>query len=80
MAELMFFTEDFFERTTPVDFSDLPERCCAKCAHWTRCKNKPYGACIENSNAEWDAYSYADDLCGSFVSDEEEDPNSFWLN
>lgn len=34
MAELMFLSPDFLKREDPVDMSNLPHKCCAKCSEW----------------------------------------------
>ena len=63
------------EREFPVDKSNLPEKCCAKCIYWVECSHEKYGSCCNPSyeDPDWDQFSYADDCCEHFDPDVEEE-------
>lgn len=85
MAEFMFLTRDFLKREIPVNFSKLPAQCCAKCENWVKCDGRfmsesewsshlrkfvsGYGCCTINCTPEWDAFTWADDVCDEFSKD-----------
>ena len=59
--------DDIPAREADVDLESLPAKCCAKCDHFINGTEKGYGICEVACNYEWDAFSYADDCCESFV-------------
>ena len=59
------------QRKDPVDFDNLPCKCCAKCQKWVD-TGKECGACTDIwYDNEWDYFSYADDCCDNFEESEE---------
>ena len=78
---LLFTGRDFEQRKDAPNMDKLPAKCCANCDHWIECtrttysdeeESKGYGACTENSSLEWDAFSWADDVCSQHIPIEEE--------
>lgn len=68
---LLFLSDDFKKRPDRPDMACLPCECCAKCDHWINTENKDhFGGCALHSTLEWDAFSWADDLCGQFTPEE----------
>ena len=78
---LLFTDRDFNQRKKMPNMDNLPAKCCATCDHWIECtkttytgkeESKCYGVCPEHSDDEWDAFSWADDLCERYVPIEED--------
>ena len=78
---LLYLSKDFEARKDLPNMGNLPEKCCANCDRWIECthattsgkeESKGYGGCVEHSDYEWDAFSWADDVCESHVPLEED--------
>lgn len=59
------------KREAPVDWGNLPKKCCYKCDNWVECAKREYGACTIACDLEYDRFSYADDCCDNYTYKEE---------
>lgn len=85
---VLFTENDFKQRTDLPDMENLPDKCCANCDHWIECTNststgeesKGYGGCPMHGNAEWDAFTWADDVCELHIPLVNEEPMMEFYN
>lgn len=77
---ILYLSKDFEDRKDLPNMEALPKKCCANCNHWIECtrdtptgeESKGYGGCVEHSDYEWDAFTWADDVCERYVPLEED--------
>lgn len=69
---IFYFSNEKELRKDKPDFAALPEKCCAKCDHWTESHHKDgTGLCTPHCSPEYDAFSWADYCCGIFTPEEQ---------